>query len=322
MNNSVKERILVANDGSEHALRMVEYLSSLLDRRWFEVVLYHVRTRVPESFIDFEKKTPAYNYGLVSVAEWDQKQKAAIESFMDKAKSIFLGAGFAENSVKVRIEDRKTGIAQDIVAESQNGYRALVLGRRGLSDLKDFMLGSVAEHILGLVRVPLWVVGGGRRVSKVLVCLDGSEESMALLTYMTSVLGGLSNIEICLFHAIRGFHSFRNFMREVFSSEADKQAMEKFHSELDQAASMMRPSFEHARQILAAGGVDPARIQEKIARGAGNSAHAILQEAEEGGYDTIVVGRRGLSSVEEFAMGRISRRVIHLAKNKTVWVVC
>lgn len=322
MNSSLRERILVANDGSEHSLTMVEYVSSIIDRSRFEVVLYHVVTRVPESFIDFGKKAPAYHYGLVSVAEWEEKQQIAIRSFMEKARSILLKAGFADDAVTVRIEDRHTGIAQDIVAESQNGYRALVLGRRGLSDLKDFMLGSVAEHILGLVPIPLWVVGRSSRPAKVLVCLDGSEESMLLLTHLAKVLTGSSSIEITLFHAVRSFHSFRNFMREVLSSEADKNAIDKVHSELDQAASMMQPSFDRAREILISGGVEPARIHQKIARGVSNSAHAILQEAEEGAYDTILVGRRGLSGVKEFTMGRISRRVIHMAKNKTVWVVC
>jgi nucleotide-binding universal stress UspA family protein len=322
MNSPVRERILIANDGSEHSLRMVEYVSSILDRNRFEVVLYHVVTRVPESFIDFGKKSPAYHYELVSVAEWEEKQQKAIESFMEKAKSILLQAGFPEDAVSVRIADRQTGIAQDILAESRNGYRALVLGRKGHSDLKDFMLGSVAEHILGLLPIPLWVVGGSSRPAKVLVCLDGSEESMLLLTHLTEVLDGSGSIEINLFHAVRSFHSFRNFMREVLSSEADRNAMEKIHGGLDQAAAMMQPSFDRAREILVAGGGDPARIHQKIARAAGNSAQAILQEAEEGAYDTILVGRRGLSKVEEFTMGSISRRVIHLAKNRTVWVVC
>jgi nucleotide-binding universal stress UspA family protein len=322
MNSSVRERILVASDGSEHSVRMVEYVSAMLDHDRFEVVLYHVVTRVPESFIDFEAKAPAYHYGLVSVEEWEEKQRKAIRTFMEQGRSILLRAGFPEEAVRVKVEDRKIGIVRDMVAESQNGYRALVLGRKGLSDLKDFMLGSVAEHILGLVRIPLWVVGATSRPTKVLVCLDGSEESMLSLSHLAEVVDGSGKIEIKLFHAVRSFHSFRNFMRDVFSSEADKEAIERVHGELDRAGSMMQPSFDKAREILIAHGVDPARIDQKIVRGVSNSAHAIVQEAEEGGYDTILVGRRGLSKVEEFTLGRISTRVIHMAKNRTVWVVC
>ncbi|MDR3567496.1 MAG: universal stress protein [Syntrophobacteraceae bacterium] len=322
MDSSVRERILVASDGSQHSVQMIDYVSSILDPGRFEVVLYHVVTRVPESFIDFEGKVPAYHYELISVEQWEQKQREAITAFMEKARSILVNAGFSDEAVTVKVEDRKTGIVQDIVAESQNGYRALVLGRKGLSDLKDFMLGSVAEHLLGLVRIPLWVVGASSPPAKVLACLDGSDEAMRSLSHLADVLDGSANMEIKLFHAVRTFHSFRNFVREVFSSEADKDALERVHGELDRVASMMQPSFDKAREILTSRGLDPARIDQKIVRDVSNSAHAIMQEAEEGGYDTIVVGRRGLSRVEEFTMGRISRRVIHMAKNRTVWVVC
>lgn len=322
MNGSVRERILVANDGSEHSLQMVKYVSSILDRSRFEVVLFHVVTRVPESFIDFEKKTPAYRYGLVSVDVWEEQQQKAIRAFMEKARSILLDVGFPNEAITLKIEDRKIGIARDIVAESRNGYKALVVGRKGLSDFKDFMLGSVAEHILGLVPIPVWIAGGSRQPTKVLACLDGSEESMLALTHLATVMDTSRSFEIKLFHAVRSFHSFRNFMREVFSSAGDKTAIERIDSELDQAATLMQPSFDKATATLISHGMDPARIHQKIARGAGSAAQAIIEEAEEGEYDTILIGRRGLSKVEEFIMGSVSRRVIHMAKHRTVLVVC
>lgn len=322
MTDSARDRILVANDGSDHSLLTVRYVSSILDRDRFEVVLFNVVTRVPESFVDFEKKSSGYNYRLVSVDEWEEKQQKAIQEFMEKAKNILLDAGFPDEAITIRIDDRKIGIARDIAAESQNGYKALVLGRRGLSDLKDFMLGSVAEHILGLVPIPVWIVGGSRPPAKVLVCLDSSEESMLCLTHLGDVLETSRNLEITLFHAVRSFRSFRNFMREAFSSQGDKTAIEKMEDELDKAAALMAPSFDKARATLISHGVDPAQIDQKIAREASNSAHAIIEEAEKGDYDSIIVGRRGLSKVEEFIMGRVSNKVIHLAKDRTVWVVC
>jgi nucleotide-binding universal stress UspA family protein len=322
MNGSVKDRILVSNDGSEHSLQTVRYVSSILNRDRFEVVLFHVVTRVPESFIDFEKKVPAYRYRIVSVDAWEKQQQKGIREFMEKARGSLLDAGFPDEAITLKIDDRKVGIARDIAAESQNGFKAVVVGRRGLSDLKDFMLGSVAEHILGLVSVPMWIVVGSRQPKKVLACLDGSEESMLCLTHLADVMDTSKHIEITLFHAVQGFRGFRNFMRGVFFSEGNKAAIEKMDSELDQVASLMEPSFDKARAALISRGVDPARIDQKIVRGAAHSAQAIIEEAEKGEYDTILVGRRGLSRVEEFIMGRVSSRVIHMAKDKTVWVVC
>ena len=45
------------------------------------------------------------------------------------------------------------------------------------------------------------------------------------------------------------------------------------------------------------------------------------EEAEGGGYSTIVVGRRGLSKIEAFFMGRVGHKVVYGGKKFTVWVV-
>ena len=62
-------------------------------------------------------------------------------------------------------------------------------------------------------------------------------------------------------------------------------------------------------------------ITTKIITGAHSRAGAIFEEAKKGNYGTIVVGRRGLSKVREFFMGRVSDKLIHLAKNQAVRVV-
>ena len=54
----------------------------------------------------------------------------------------------------------------------------------------------------------------------------------------------------------------------------------------------------------------------KIITGVYSRAKAIVEEARLGNYGTIVVGRRGLSKVQEFFIGRGSNQVIQLAKKK------
>lgn len=321
MNSSTREKILVACDGSEHSQQTIRYISSALDPQRFEAVLFHVFVRVPESFIDLEQKIPAYRYKIVNIEAWQKKQDSAVQDFMDRAKKSLLDAGFPDEAITVRIEERKVGIARDIAAESQNGYKALVVGRRGVSDLKDFMLGSVSNNILGIVSIPIWIVGGKPGPSKVLVGLDASEGAMTALNHVSNVLGNSRDCQILLFHAVREFHRFRKFVREVFSSEEEKAAVEGIERELQQASKLLEPSFDKARAQLVSNGMDPKRISQKIVSGVNYPSQAIMEEAEKGDYDTIVVGRRGLSKVEEFIMGRVSNRVIHTAKDRTVWVV-
>lgn len=40
-----------------------------------------------------------------------------------------------------------------------------------------------------------------------------------------------------------------------------------------------------------------------------------------GGYGTIVLGRRGLSQVEKFTMGSVSSKTLQLAEEMAVWIV-
>ena len=49
--------------------------------------------------------------------------------------------------------------------------------------------------------------------------------------------------------------------------------------------------------------------------------HVIVKTATKGGYDTIVLGRQGLTSFGEFKIGRVSRKILQFAYRSTVWIV-
>ena len=50
-------------------------------------------------------------------------------------------------------------------------------------------------------------------------------------------------------------------------------------------------------------------------------AECILAEREKRDYDTIVVGRQGLSRKEEFLFGSISNKIVNHARDCTVWII-
>jgi hypothetical protein len=52
---------------------------------------------------------------------------------MGSASRILLDAGFRQEAVTLNICERKAGVARDIANESQDGYTAVIAGRRGLS---------------------------------------------------------------------------------------------------------------------------------------------------------------------------------------------
>ncbi len=314
-----RDKILISVDGSDQALNAVRYAASIIDPQRFDVVLLHVLTRVPESFLDLQKM-PSYHYRIVSIDSWEQQQETIIGTFMEKAREILFDKGFSPEKVCVKIHERNLGISRDVAAEAQNDYQAVIVGRKGMGDLKDFVLGGIANRIVELSPIPVWIIGGAAAPRKVLVCMDKSEGAMGAVKHFGRTLGKKGAGEIVLLHVVLGFSGFRKFVRDVFGSEGDQSAVENIEKELNAAAKALEPSFESAMEELAFAGVDPSLVSRKIVYGT-NCANTIIEEAEKGGFDTIIVGRRGISRVEEFVMGRVSSKVIQLAKDMAVWVV-
>ena len=72
-------------------------------------------------------------------------------------------------------------------------------------------------------------------------------------------------------------------------------------------------SWPRPSEILAAEGI----VAELIEPG-GDPAHAIERVAEQGRFDTIVVGSRGLNAAEQFLQGSVSE---HVATHASATVV-
>ena len=73
----------------------------------------------------------------------------AMQGFLDEAKKSLVKAGFPYNNVVVRIRKQKSGVARDILKAAKQGkYDAVVVGRRGLTGVKQFMFGSVSNKVI------------------------------------------------------------------------------------------------------------------------------------------------------------------------------
>lgn len=152
--------------------------------------MFHVHNKIPESYWDLERgASPGWR--VSEVRAWDREYEKTLREYMEKAERISQRAGFPEDSIKLKIPKREKGIARDIVREAKSGYNCVVVGRRGISKLKDLVLGSISTKLIErLDFVPLIVVGKKPDPGALLLALDGSENSMRAVDFVGATIGG------------------------------------------------------------------------------------------------------------------------------------
>jgi nucleotide-binding universal stress UspA family protein len=317
MADTAKKRILAALDGSRASLDTVDYLAHVLPAERVEVVLFTVTTGTPESFWDIEEEP---NQDLMNL--WIKQRKISLEKFVKEATKKFADARFNESDITVKIKERTSGIARDIIKESSKGYDAVVIGRIGMNPITRVVVGSVANKLVESIEgMPICLVGRNVKNRKILVAIDSSESAMRCVKYAGDMFGN-NNAEFLLFHVIRDFDL--KFSETLEKEEADLEEsrwLKITQAELQKATQTMNLIMDKAVKELENMGISRNRITQKILTGMATRGGSIVAQAMLGGYASIVIGRRGLSKVGEFNMGRVCYKVAQLGNEVAVWIV-
>jgi len=148
----VEKNILLAFDDSENAMRAVEFTAKSF-RLDYRVTLFSVLPDI-QTMCDMNNPslTPYFVSEQVNFCGMEEKKKELMGEAMEKAKKILVQAGFQEDLIRTKMEVRKKGVARDIVEEAKTGYDTIVMGRRGLSAIAEFFVGSVTHKVLHLAK--------------------------------------------------------------------------------------------------------------------------------------------------------------------------
>ena len=79
--------------------------------------------------------------------------------------------------------------------------------------------------------------------------------------------------------------------------------------------------FEKAVKKLRKTGIKEENIHHKIISNADSRAGAIAEFAQKADHNIIVLGRYGVSRVQDFFLGRVSKKVVYAASERTVCIV-
>lgn len=141
------QKILIAMDDSENALRSVE-----LAARTFStdntIVLFNVMLDTAALCkMESPELIPLFKAQQTSFCTLEDKKRELVTDAMKQAKELLLAAGFNEKNVQVKVENKNKGVARDILAEAENGYDMIIMGRHGMSGIKEFFLGSISQKV-------------------------------------------------------------------------------------------------------------------------------------------------------------------------------
>lgn len=138
------QKILVAVDGSDKALRAVQAARKIADQFDGHVTLLHV---IEHSAYMVPEAAPLPVFVVQDLEEAGQRA-------LDDALALFKDFN---NRVTARIEYGHAGATITRIAKD-GGYSLIVMGRRGLSGVAKLLMGSVSNYVLHYSECPTLII--------------------------------------------------------------------------------------------------------------------------------------------------------------------
>ena len=141
------QKILIPIDDSENALRAVEFVAKSFSND-NQITLFNVMIDTAALCnMNSPELTPLFKSQQSSFCLLEDKKRELVDAALTKAKDMLSEAGFPSEQITIKIEEKKEGVARDILQEAKQGYDLIALGRRGISGIQEFFLGSVSQKV-------------------------------------------------------------------------------------------------------------------------------------------------------------------------------
>ena len=284
-NKMYPANILLGVDGSEHALAGVQLLRDL--------------PCVPQSCIH-------------AMTVWNGRSpvdKARLQAALDEVGNRLEG-GCAE----VHTELREGHAAQNLViAAREQDSDLIVVGAIGLRSTLGFLMGGVAQQVVEHAHCAVLVMRAPYTgLRQVLLVTDGSATSQAAVQYLSqfSLPAGV-HVRVCHVVPPGALPQFTTGTwpvgHEVVPIMSDRELaeLEEIHNEERKRGRVL--AAETTAALQEAGLACESVVLE------GDAATEILRYTNKWHPDLIVAGSRGLSEVQGWWMGSVSRKLVYAA---------
>jgi nucleotide-binding universal stress UspA family protein len=153
---------------------------------------------------------------------------------------------------------------------------------------------------------------------KLLIAVDDSSSAMKAVDYVAQQLTACG-AQIGLVHVLPNLPAIFWDEGHILSEDEKSDRKKVVDKWLDAQKAKMEPILKKSLEVLAAKGVPADWMQTRFVSDSTDIADSILEAARDGGYQTIVVGRREQPS--KHILGSVSSKIINQGNGITVIVV-
>lgn len=283
------ERILVPLDGSELAQIALPYAEKLAGVLGSQLILIYVSESVDDRY---------HHMHQFYIQQMVEATKQNAERYLDKrggrtikVDSVILAGDPAEEIVKYA---------------GKEDIGLIVMSTHGRSGIKRWAMGSVVDKVLRATRQPLALVrakgarpdmlGERNILSKILVTLDGSKESEAVIPYIEELASKLKAEVILLQVIAPDYHIYAAGGPEYgVYAEQQMESMKKF-------------ARDYLEEIITR--LKQREVTAKAEIMLGTVAETIINFADQTNASLVAMTTHGRSGVSRWALGSVAERVL------------
>lgn len=287
-------KILCAVDGSEFSNWAIKALGTLFHYSLKEVVLLHIVDSLPFK-AGLKKEGAGATKIKKALGALEGEAKKVLKSFEGKA-SVAISQAATEPFVAIRPVLARGHVAETIIKQAEMRKPDLIImGSRGLGDIKGYLMGSVSRKVLSYAPCAVLTVKEAIPENPhAVLAVDGSKASKRA----ANRLKAWTMPELISVHVLSVVPHFLTDIAPKVLSKAHVQALtEPFQIRAQELTAQYRGLFlkegyEVTAEVLA-----------------GNPREVILNCLEKKKADLAVLGSKGLTGPERFQMGSVSEWV-------------
>ena len=156
---------------------------------------------------------------------------------------------------------------------------------------------------------------------KLLIGIHDKYCSMRAVEYLGKQYAGAKDLEMTLVHVLPNLPAMFWDEGHILSDEEKRERKKVVDTWIVRQKQAVEPMLKAAVNDLVRSGFSPDRIGMKFISDSLDVADSLLEEAREGGYQTIVIGRCGIREGKHLLMGSVTSKIIHKATAMAVTVV-